>query len=72
MVQADSGKAVPGVTIHGQFPGLVPPFEEHDARQAAGYTMPQWERLHFMYRAIEVAMYRVKKRVEAEEYEASK
>ena len=68
-LEADGGKTIPGVSVHGQFPGLVPPFEEHEARGAVGYKLSEWYALHYTERAIEVARYRLKKRLELEESE---
>lgn len=68
-LEAEGGRTIPGVSIHGQFPGLVPPFEEHEARGAVGYKLPDWYDLHYMERAIEVARYRLRKRLELEESE---
>jgi hypothetical protein len=70
MVESEGGKSVPGLSIHGQFPGLIPPFMEHSARKSAGYTIPEWRAVHFLERALEVAQYMIERRIEAEEYEA--
>jgi len=39
--------------------GWVSPYTEHDARQKAGYTLPEWRELSPFDRAKEVALYRV-------------
>lgn len=38
--------------------GWVSPYTEHDARQEAGYTLPEWRALSPFDRAKEVALYR--------------
>jgi hypothetical protein len=68
MVDTDAGKPVPGVTVHGQFPGMVPPYEEHKARRAEGYKLEEWYELGWLDRAMAVANFRIDRRIEAEEY----
>lgn len=46
-----------------QIPGNVPQYEEHEARLGAGYMIPEWYELEPGIRAIEVALYRIKKAV---------
>ncbi len=66
------GRTLPGISVYGQFPGMVPPYEEHKARRVAGYKLPEWRELDSWDRAIEVAQFRIDKRLEAEEYEENK
>jgi hypothetical protein len=49
-----------GITLGITIPGLVPFFEEHDARLNAGYTLPAWQRMTATEKALEVAMYRLR------------
>lgn len=42
---------------------MVAPFEEHDARIAARYTLGEWNALGWEDRALEVAHYRLRRLV---------
>ena len=44
--------------------GIVPFFEEHDARIEAGYTLPQWSELSWEERALEVLHFRMRHKIE--------
>lgn len=50
-----------GVGYSVEIDGLVPPYEEHDARIEAGYNLTQWAALAPGERALEVAHYRLRK-----------
>lgn len=52
-----------GIEYRVLVPGLVPPYEEHDARISAGYTLPMWDALGPEGRALEVACYRARRLV---------
>jgi len=51
--------------------GVVPFYEEHKARQDAGYTIPEWRKLPAMDRAYEVAVRRTANLIEAYHMEDS-
>lgn len=50
--------------------GLVPLYEEHDAREQAHIGMTEWYEMHPMERAFVVAKYRIKRFMEGHEKEA--
>jgi len=61
-----------GITVTSSLPGLVPQYEEHSARLNAGYTLPQWRDLNWIDRAIEVATFRIKNKIESIQNEQSR
>lgn len=52
-----------GVTFGVLVPGLVPPYEEHDARVAVRCTLTEWRAMEPAARALEVAHYRLRRAV---------
>lgn len=52
-----------GIEYAAWVPGLVPPYEEDDARVQAHYTLAAWDALGAVDRAREVAHYRLRKLV---------
>jgi len=63
------GMMATGIGYNIQISGLVPLYEEHDARIAAGYTIPAWRKLGPMGRAMEVAHYRLRGGIKNREQE---
>ena len=61
-----------GIRTSGNIPGMCPPYQEHAARRAAGYKIPEWRELSHVHRAIELAMFRIDNKVEAIASEAMK
>lgn len=59
-----------GIEYAVQIPGNIPPYEEHDARIKAGYTIPEWYELDIQSRALEVAHYRLRYAVEMAGHDA--
>ena len=49
-----------GIVAAPLVPGYVPPFEEHEARIGAGYSLAAWRRLSMENRALEVAHLRLR------------
>jgi hypothetical protein len=66
-----STKDTLGIEIN-QFrvPGVVSFYEEHEARLESGYSLPLWYNLDAEDRAVEVAMFRIKKAIEYQKYKA--
>lgn len=61
---APTGRTVhTGITYAVMVPGLVPSYEEMDARIEAHYTAAEWQMLGPLGRAWEVAHYRARKLV---------
>lgn len=61
-----------GIRMVGNIPGICPPYEEHSARKASGYKIPEWRGLDPMDRAMEVAHFRIDKKAEMIASEAAK
>ena len=53
------------ITYLVMHPEIVPPFEEHSARIGAGYTLREWQELPPRDRAIEVALNRLRSKVQS-------
>lgn len=51
-------------------PGIIPFFEEHDARTENGYNLNEWYNLSPADRALEVALYRIKHAIEYQKHKA--
>jgi hypothetical protein len=49
-------------------PGIVPFYEEHDARVEAKYTLIEWYDLNEAEKALEVAHYRIRHSIEYQKY----
>jgi hypothetical protein len=66
-----SSKDMLGITIHQvPIPGIVPFYEEHDARVDSGYTLTEWYNLDGRDRALEVALYRIRHAIEYQKVKA--
>ena len=59
-----------GVSTAPLLPGFVPVFEEHEARLAAGYHLPEWEALEPAQRVLEMAHFRARRLVHMHEEDA--
>ena len=59
-----------GIQMRLSANGLVPFYEEHDARITAGYTEKEWRALSRWERAVEVAHMRIKSAVKNHQAEA--
>lgn len=51
-------------------PGIVPLYEEHDARAELGYTLIEWYNLSPDDRALEIALYRIRNAIEYQKHKA--
>jgi hypothetical protein len=51
-------------------PGIVPFYEEHDARSESGYNLYEWYELAPQDRALEVALYRIRHAIEYQKNKA--
>ena len=65
VTEVDIAPPVARIVSMGILPGMVPPYEEHDARIEAGYSPEQWYELHWWERALEYAHYRIRKAAQA-------
>ena len=73
MTQIETSSGVnTGVRLHSLIPGMVPPYEEALARRASGYKAREWLELEPFERAVEVALYRIDKKIEAISADAEK
>jgi hypothetical protein len=68
-VETSSGISA-GIRVRSLAAGLVPVFEEHDARKGEGYTLKEWYQMMPEERAMVVALYRISKAAEAHEMDA--
>jgi hypothetical protein len=60
-----------GIEIHQiPIPGIVPYYEEHDARLESGYNLIEWEAIGPYDRALEIAHYRVRHAIEYQKMKA--